>query len=84
MSMSTQKKELVSRSPATCGSSLRDPQLVHETQATWIAAKPECAAALTLEMVDQGTQYDVLPLTAWAMIDLLPMNRTTKMLVQGV
>ncbi len=63
-------------------SSLRNPQLIDKIQTVRIATKSKGAAALAFQMVHQATQRNVLPPAARTVVDILPMDRTSKMLIQ--
>ena len=62
--------------------SLRESQLIDESQATRIATKPESTTALALKMIDQPAQRDILFSATRTMVDLLTMHWTSKMLIQ--
>lgn len=47
-----------------------------------VCSKPPCATRLALQVIDQCAQRSVLALATRAMVDLLLMRRTSKMLVE--
>ena len=63
-------------------SSLRNSQLFDKTQTFRIVTKSKGVAVLAFQMVHQATQRNVLPPAARTVVDLLPMDRTSKMLIQ--
>ena len=63
--------------------SLCDSQLPHEPQTRRIPREAESAATLALQVVDQSTQRNVLPLASRAVIDPSLVRGAGEMLVQA-
>lgn len=61
---------------------MANPQLLHKPQPTLRSLKPPSPTALTLQMINQPTEHHEFPPTARTMIDLLSMDRTSKMIIQ--
>lgn len=74
---------LSSRAPLGTIGSLCDSQLLHEAQTSHTSLESKSATTLTLHVVNQSTQRNVLLLAPWTMIDPSLMCRTSKVLVQA-